>query len=194
MNPPPPPHTYLKVWLGNYSLNIFFGFCHYLMVNLGGGGRYSGFQVGIIEWGQKPKPNKIPRASNKTRKKSLDQTLTPKNLYNEFPSLKHFQKALKNKEINVCICLFITPFEVICYECSVCLEYPKKIHQNYQATEKNTCQNFLPKKSPNKKFQTQNNPSIIPVTSNLEYTLWNSKISLKLLKTTIFKKLRYWRK
>ena len=159
------------------------------------GGRYSGFQVGIIKWGQKPKPKKIPRASNKTRKKSLDQTLTPKNLYNEFPSLKHFQKALKNKEINVCICLlFITPFEVICYECSVCLEYPKKIPQNYQATEKNTCQNFLPKKSPNKKFQTQNNPSIIPVTSNLEYPLWNSKISLKLLKTTIFKKLRYWRK
>ena len=147
--------------------------------------------MGIIEWGQKPKPKKITRASNKTRKKSLDQTLTPKNLYNEFPSLKHFQKALKNKEINVCICLFITPFEVICYECSVCLEYPKKIPQNYQATEKNTCQNFLPKKSPNKKFQTQNNPSIIPVTSNLEYPLWNSKISLKLLKTTIFKKLRY---
>ena len=30
---------------------------------------YSGFQVtGMIEWGQKSKPPKIPRASNKTQK------------------------------------------------------------------------------------------------------------------------------
>jgi len=38
---------------------------------------YSGFQVTrMIEWGQKSKPKKIPRAS-KEPKKSLDQKLTP---------------------------------------------------------------------------------------------------------------------
>jgi len=31
----------------------------------------------MIEWGQKAKPKKIPRASNKTPKKSLDRKLTP---------------------------------------------------------------------------------------------------------------------
>ena len=42
-------------------------------------GGYSGFQVtGMIEWGQKSKPKKIPRAS-KEPKKSLDQKLTPQN-------------------------------------------------------------------------------------------------------------------
>ena len=33
-----------------------------------------------------------------------------------------------------------------------------------QATQNNTCQILLPKKSRNQKFQPQNNPSIIPVT------------------------------
>ena len=61
----------------------------------GGGGGYSRFQVtGMIEWGQKSKPKKFPRASNKT----------PKN-----PNL--------NLRLN-------------------------------QATQKNICQIFLPKKNP----------------------------------------------
>ena len=47
----------------------------------GGGGGYSGFQVtGMIEWEQKPRSQKIPRASNKTQKKSLDQKLTPQKI------------------------------------------------------------------------------------------------------------------
>ena len=34
----------------------------------GGGGGYSELQVtGMIDWGQKSKPKKIPRASNKTQ-------------------------------------------------------------------------------------------------------------------------------
>ena len=38
----------------------------------------SGFQVtGMIEWERNSRPKKIPRASNKTPKKSLDQKLTP---------------------------------------------------------------------------------------------------------------------
>jgi len=60
-------------------------------------GRHSGFQVwGMIEWGQKAKPKKIPRASNKTPKKSLDQNSTPKKSHAEFPSLKNFQKGLND--------------------------------------------------------------------------------------------------
>ena len=60
-------------------------------------GGYSGFQVtGMIEWGQKSKPKKIPRAS-KEPKKSLDQKLTPPKSHAEFPSLKNFQKGLTHK-------------------------------------------------------------------------------------------------
>ena len=37
-----------------------------------GGGGYSGFQVtGMIKWGQKSKPRKIPSACNKTIKNSM---------------------------------------------------------------------------------------------------------------------------
>ena len=55
---------------------------------------YSGFQVkGMIAWEQNSQPIKIPRALNKTRKKSLDQKLTPKKSHAAFPTLKTFQKA-----------------------------------------------------------------------------------------------------
>ena len=38
----------------------------------GGGRGYSRFQVtGMIEWGQKSKPQKLPRASNKTPKDAM---------------------------------------------------------------------------------------------------------------------------
>ena len=44
--------------------------------------------TGMSEWGQKSKPQKIPRASNKTRpKKSLDQKLAPKKSHAESLSL-----------------------------------------------------------------------------------------------------------
>ena len=70
---------------------------------------------GIIEWGQKSKPKKFPRASNKNQK------LTPKNTHAEFQSLKHFQKGFKNditrkkkhKKLNVCVCLFVIPSEFL---------------------------------------------------------------------------------
>ena len=49
-------------------------------------GGYSRFQVmGMIEWGQKSKPKKIPRASKETPKKSLDQNLSPQKSLAEFP-------------------------------------------------------------------------------------------------------------
>jgi len=49
----------------------------------------------MIEWGQKstpPKKKKIPRASNKTQKKSLEQKITPKNPMPNFPALKISRK------------------------------------------------------------------------------------------------------
>ena len=46
----------------------------------------------MIEWGQKLKPQKIPRASKKPPKKSLDQNLTPQKSHAEFPSHKNFQR------------------------------------------------------------------------------------------------------
>ena len=60
------------------------------------------------------------------------------------------------------ICGTITNLQIV-------LNTPKNPYLN-QATQKNTCQNFsTPQKSRNRKFQTQNNPSIIPVTWNPEY-------------------------
>ena len=61
----------------------------------GGGGRgvlwISSDQVtGMIEWGQKSKPKKTPRDSNKTAKKSLHQNLTPQESHAEFPNHKNF--------------------------------------------------------------------------------------------------------
>ena len=41
---------------------------------------YSGFQVtGMIEWSQKSRPNKIPRASSKTQKNS-EPKINPQNI------------------------------------------------------------------------------------------------------------------
>ena len=49
-------------------------------------------ETGMIEWGQKLKPQKILRASKKPAKKSLDQHLTPQKSHAEFPSHKNFQR------------------------------------------------------------------------------------------------------
>ena len=44
--------------------------------------------VGMIEWNQKSRPKKIPRASSKTPKKSLAQKFTPKKSHADFVALK----------------------------------------------------------------------------------------------------------
>ena len=69
-----------------------------IYMNVQGGlrglGGYSGFQVtGMIDWGQKSKPNKILKASYNPPhpplpKKSLHQKITPKKFHAEFPSLR----------------------------------------------------------------------------------------------------------
>ena len=65
-----------------------------LEVTLTPQGAYSGFQVtGMIEWSQKSRPQKIPRASSKTPKKSLDQKLTPKKSHADFVALKSSRKG-----------------------------------------------------------------------------------------------------
>ena len=53
---------------GTTSVNSNYKSSH-VASNPRGGGGYSGFQVtGMIEWSQKPRPKKIPRASSKTQK------------------------------------------------------------------------------------------------------------------------------
>ena len=74
-------------------------------------GGYWGFQVtGMIEWSQKLRPKKIPRASSKAPKKSLDQELTPKKSHANFVALKssksqvkEIKSSLKQKEIPVTV-------------------------------------------------------------------------------------------
>ena len=109
-----------------------------------GGGGDSGFQVkGLIEWGQKRKPKKIPCSSNKTQT-TLDQNLTPKKSHAEFSSHKNFQKALND----------ITPKKSLLKSSDLKKYLPKFPY---------------PKEYRNRKFQPPENPSIIHVTWNPEY-------------------------
>ena len=56
-------------------------FCSNLHKRPGGVRGYSGFQVtGMIEWGQKSKPNKILKASYNPPLKSLDLNITPQKI------------------------------------------------------------------------------------------------------------------
>ena len=59
----------------------------------GGGGDPNPVVTGMIEWVQKLKPPKIPRASNKTPKNLWTQNSPPKTPRRFFSSLKNFQKA-----------------------------------------------------------------------------------------------------
>ena len=58
--------------------------------------------------------------------------------------------------------------------------YPKNLYLN-QATQKNTCQIFLPKNIPGWKISTppQKNPSIVAVTGNPAYPPWDLLASEK---------------
>ena len=59
-------------------------------------GEYSEFQVtGMIEWGQKSKPRKVSRASNKT-KKIPGSKINPQKSHAELPNVKIFQRALND--------------------------------------------------------------------------------------------------
>ena len=79
------------MYKSHYTILIFFLYSEkidqeYYPRGAGVGG-YSIFQAtGMIKWEQKSKPKKIPRASNRTPKKSHD----------EFPSNKNLQKELND--------------------------------------------------------------------------------------------------
>ena len=117
-----------------------------------GEGEFSGFQVtGMIAWGQKSKPQKIPAASNNQNpKKPLDQNLTPKNPMPNFRGLKNSRGTTQPGYLGT-----IT-------ESSYCFEYPKESLLK-SSHPKNTCQNFVPKEIPKSKISNPKNPSIIPV-------------------------------
>ena len=113
----------------------------HLCWSLGAG--FSRFQVtGMIEWGQKSKPKKIRRASNK------DQNLTPKKSHAKFPSDKNFSSFVE-------LCGWAHTGTTT--NLQIVLNTPKNPYLN-QATPQKIL--YFPRKK---------NPSIIPVTSNLEY-------------------------
>ena len=86
----------------------------------GGRGEYSGIQAtGMIEWGQKSKPKKVPGPK-----------FNPQKSHAEFLSQKHFLKALNDMTI---MNLYIV------------LNTPKNPYLN-QATQKMLTKIFLPKK------------------------------------------------
>ena len=87
------------------SLSVFY----YCMAQ----GGFSRFQkTGMIKWGQKSKPQKIPRASNKPSKIPGPKR-NPQKFHAEFPSHKNFQKALNYWAWKIatlvmeCLCLII---------------------------------------------------------------------------------------
>jgi len=116
----------------------------------------------MIEWGQKSKPQKIPRASNNTQKNPM-----PK-----IPSLKNFQKGLNDIYENI---LKPTAKQVWLYfirrttrpgytgtttNLQLLLNTQNNPYLN-QVTQKNTCQIFLPQKISESIISNPKNPSII---------------------------------
>ena len=110
--------------------------------NPGRGSGCSRFQLTrMVEWEQKSKPKKIPRASNKTPKNPLDQNLTPKNP--NFQTTKISKGTMPPGYTGT-----ITNLQIV-------LNTPKNPYLN-QATQKNTCQNFPTPKNPEiEKFKPQ---------------------------------------
>ena len=143
------------------------------------GGGYSGFQVtGMIEWIEKSRPKKISGPKIDPQKNPMP-ILWPLKV----PERGNAITQRKTLEIEHS-CLFIHhtiwiyPFPYL-----ILFNTPKNPYSN-QATQ---AKFSYPKKSRNRKFQTQKNPSIIPVTWNPEYPPWASMSlhGLYLLKMSI---------
>ena len=111
------------------------------------GGRVFGFLVtGMIDWRQKSTPppkKKIPRASNKTPKKTLGPKFNPKKSHAEFPSHKKFQRS------------YAAGIRGNYHESSECLEYPQKIPAKIKPSKKYLPKFSYPKKSRNRNFEPQ---------------------------------------
>ena len=132
--------------------------------NSQGGGGYSGFQLtGMIEWSQTSRSKKILRASSKTQKKSLDQKLTPKKSHADLVALKSSRKGwcYNNSKTRLFI-LYSQNYAARALP--ILFNTPKNPYSN-QATQKNTCQIFVPKKIPESKISNPSSPSLeIPST------------------------------
>ena len=141
--------------------------------------------------GSTPDFNKWQGCSNggksQTPQKSLDQNSTPKKSHAEIPSHKNFQNALNAiaRKKETLVLNNLVPRALFpgfgggagkpgksALGTRLSFEYPKKplLKPSYP---KHYLPNFsYPQKSRNWEFQTQNNPSIIPVTWNSEYPPW----------------------
>ena len=111
----------------------------------------------MIEWGQKSKPKNIPRASNKTEKKS----------HAEFPNHKTVQKA---EAVVEQVCFYFIRRTTRpgvrrnYHDLQIVLNTPKKSLLN-QVTQKMPAKIFLPPKNPQmENLKPPKNPSIILVT------------------------------
>ena len=111
----------------------------------------------MIQWGQKSKPPKIPRASNKTQKIPWTKLKPQKDPMLNFWAISNLFTELDGWDTWELSCIF--RFFWIPPKCPLKSSYPKKYLPKFSN----------PKKSRNRKFQTKKNPLIIPITWNPEY-------------------------
>ena len=86
--------------------------------------------TGMIEWRQKSNPKKIPKSSDDTQKKSLDQKITPKKINYTKAAPRHFGSFLipqKNPRLNRATQKILAKFS-----------YPKKIPESKIANPQNS--------------------------------------------------------
>ena len=145
--------------------------------------------------GAKIKTQKNPLGFKQNPIKSLDQNLSPKKSHAEFPShnknfcIKWYNKKNRNISFRLQNSRFFLKISkknrflpLILFDCLRVVKYAKirTVLQSPLNTPKNPCLNqatkkkylptfSYPKKSRNRKFQTPQNPSIIPVNYNPEY-------------------------
>ena len=93
-------------------------------------------------------------------KKSLDQNLTLKKSHAKFPSHKNFQRN------------YAAGIRRSYLKSSDCFEYPQNSLLKLSYPKKYLPKFSYPKNSRDRKFQTQTNPSITPVTWNRKYLHW----------------------
>ena len=143
---------------------------------VGGGGRYSGFQVtGMVKWGQKSKPIRITRPK-----------INPQKSHATFLSLKNFlhqndiTQKIKTLQIK-CLCLYIHHAKYSYYKIFRLFWITKKslIKSSHPLPPKknSTCQIFPPQKIQGiKNFKP---PKILRASPSLE--IWGTSLGLRVL-------------
>ena len=110
--------------------------------------------------GKNKNPTKSPGLQTESKKKSLDQNLTLKKSHAKFPSHKNFQRN------------YAAGIRRSYLKSSDCFEYPQNSLLKLSYPKKYLPKFSYPKNSRDRKFQTQTNPSITPVTWNRKYLHW----------------------